>query len=71
MLLQVKNYLMEKGKANLREIAFHLRQSPETVREILAHWVRKGKVHRCEAPANCGSKCQLCKPEVAEVYQWL
>ena len=70
MLLSIKRFLRDKEQVNLQDIAFHLRQPPELVRDLLQHWVRKGKVQRCANPPNCGSKCQLCQPVVAEVYRW-
>lgn len=70
MLLALRDYLVQKQSANLQEIAWHFKQSPDMIRTLLAHWIRKGRVDRCDKPAGCGSRCQLCKPDVAEVYQW-
>ncbi|OGO90062.1 MAG: hypothetical protein A3F10_05180 [Coxiella sp. RIFCSPHIGHO2_12_FULL_42_15] len=71
MLLALRDYFIQKQTANLQEIAWHFKQPPEMMRALLEHWIRKGKICRCEKPAHCGMKCQRCKPEVAEVYQWL
>ncbi len=71
MLLELRDYLTEKQTANLQEMAWHFKQSPETVRLWLEHWIRKGRVCRAQNPVNCGTKCQACKPQVAEVYRWM
>jgi len=71
MLLEIKRYLMTKEKATLQELALNFRQQPETMRSMLNHWVCKGKVCQVDKPAGCGSRCQLCKPETAEIYQWV
>lgn len=70
MLLALRDYLVKKQTANLQEMAWHLKQSPDMIRRLLQHWMLKGKVCRCEKPANCGNACQLCKPDAAEIYQW-
>ena len=69
MLLEIKHYLISKKTANLQELSLHFKQQPDTMRCLLAHWIRKGKVCEIAKPAGCGSKCQLCKPLVAQVYQ--
>ena len=71
MLLAIKTFLTERKTANLQEIAVHFCQQPKTVRCMLDHWVRKGKVCRLGKPPGCGSKCQMCKPQFAEVYRWM
>lgn len=70
MLFELRDYLENKGAVNLQQLAIHFQQSPDTVRCWLQHWMRKGQVCRLASPAGCGSKCQLCRPEHAEVYQW-
>jgi putative ferrous iron transport protein C len=70
MLINIKNYLQKKQTANLQEIAWHCQQSLEITRDMLQIWLRKGKVKICPKPVGCGSKCQQCQPEFAEVYEW-
>lgn len=71
MLLEIKQYLIAKKTANLHEICLHFCKQPETVRCILTHWLRKGKVCRLEKPNGCQTRCQLCRPEYTEIYQWM
>lgn len=71
MLLQLRDYLQARESANLQEMAWHFNQSPETVRCWLGHWLQKGRVCRVENPLGCGTKCQVCQPQLAEVYRWV
>ena len=71
MLLLLRDFLRQKHTANLQEIAWHLKQSPELTRTLLEHWIRKGRVSPCEKPSGCGTRCQSCRPEYAQVYQWV
>ena len=70
MLLAIKHYLVERKTANLQELAAHFHQSPEVMRDMMAHWIRKGKV-TCFKPAGCGTRCQQCLPKFAETYLWV
>ena len=70
ILIDVKNYLKQKSVSNLQTMAVHFQRDPLVMRDILAHWVRKGVIAIEEKPVSCGIKCVQCKPEVAEVYRY-
>lgn len=71
MLLSIKKFLKEQKSANLQELSFYFCKHPDTMRYLLAHWIRKGKIRLVVKPKNCGIKCQACQPQFAEVYQWV
>ena len=71
MLLPIKAFLKERRFANLQELALHFCKQPETMRCLLAYWIRKGKVRFKEKPIDCGIKCQCCQPKFVEIYQWV
>lgn len=71
MLLSIKTFLKERKSANLQELSLHFCKHPDTMRCLLAHWIRKGKICRLVKPKGCGTKCQVCQPQFAEVYQWV
>lgn len=71
MLLEIKKYLIAKKMANLQELSIHFCKEPETIRCMLAHWLRKGKIGRLKNPVGCQIRCHTCRPELAEVYQWI
>jgi DNA-binding IclR family transcriptional regulator len=69
-LIDLKNYLRQQRQASLTELARHFRLEPDTVRAMLGHWQRKGKV--VEVPSGaCGKACLGCHsaPGV-EIYRW-
>ena len=70
-LLPIKSFLKERRFANLQELALHFCKQPETMRCLLAYWIRKGKVSFQEKPIGCGTKCQCCQPKFVEIYRWV
>ena len=68
MLLDIKQYIRERQTANLQEIAWHFKLTPDIARDMLQHWLRKGAIKRIDNPPGCGSDCMRCKPKYAEVY---
>ena len=71
MLLAIKHYLSVKKTAHLKELSLHFNQPPDVMRLMLQHWIRKGQIQAGPKPAGCGVQCHACKPEIAEVYEWL
>ena len=71
ILAELKDYLEARGQATLADMALHFRSQPEAVRDMLAVWVRKGRVRRLPAPAGCGGSCTQCDPATTEVYLWV
>lgn len=67
-LLAIKTYLVDRHRAPLRDIALHLRSSPEAVRGEMEVWIAKGKVRRLEE--RCGGGCCRCG-DTPEVYEWV
>jgi hypothetical protein len=71
MLLEIRDYMQQHKTANLKHIAAHLKQDELATRLMLEHWLRKGKLIKLPPPPGCGSRCQQCQPEFAEVYRWI
>ncbi len=71
MLVDIKAYLIERERASLQELAFHFRQKPDVMRDMMSYWVCKGKVCCIKDPPGCGSTCFKCQPELAEEYCWV
>jgi len=70
MLLEIKRYLMERQQVSLQDLALHFDTDTDAMRGMLATWIRKGKVTKCDAVAcgGCGSSCTTAQQE--EAYQW-
>lgn len=71
ILLEIKQFFRDKPSANLMELSMHFKQSPEAMRMMLSHWLRKGKLQLMPKPEGCGTRCVSCKKEYAETYQWV
>lgn len=68
-LVEVKAYLMERHRAGLGEIATHFDTSPDTVRQLLGHWIAKGRVRQVDA-GSCAAGCH-CHIRQDEIYEWV
>lgn len=70
ILLAVKQYFQGKPTANLMELSYHFKKSPQMMRFVLQHWIRKGCLKVLPKPQQCGTRCTSCQPENAETYIW-
>ena len=68
MLIALQEYLSGRGVCSLAEISQHFNTSPDAMRGMLAHWVRKGKLMK-EA-SGCNKGCLSCSTEQLEIYRW-
>ena len=69
MLIPLKHYLAEQGQVSLADLARHFKSSPDALRGMLSHWIRKGYV--CKETLGCSKGCASCPPEQTEIYRWL
>jgi hypothetical protein len=68
LLIDIKNYLAERGTASLSDIALHFGIPQSAAEPMLAQWERKGTVTRLASGATCGTgDCDGCK-EACSVY---
>ncbi|WP_330925672.1 FeoC-like transcriptional regulator [Candidatus Sororendozoicomonas aggregata] len=68
MLIAVQEYLSCQGVCSLTEISQHFNTSPDAMRGMLAHWIRKGKLMK--EVSGCQKGCLSCSPEHLEIYRW-
>ncbi len=69
ILLEIKEYVRSHGQASLRDIAAGFDLTEAAAEEMLAHWVRKGKIERVENGCSCRS-CKECSSPCEAVYRW-
>lgn len=71
-LLTIKQYLMNVKIASLASLCQYFKNAnPDLLRDMLGHWMRKGKV-RCSARTPlCGKKCMKCDLAQIEIYEWV
>ncbi len=75
-LTEVRNHIRAEGCVSLLGLARHLNTDPETVRPMVDHWVRKGRVTAeapsCALKSGKSSACAGCSSAGAtELYRWL
>ncbi|MCC2666452.1 MAG: hypothetical protein K0R24_828 [Gammaproteobacteria bacterium] len=70
-LLEIKRYLSEVKMASLSSLCTYFNCDSMLLRQMLAHWIRKGKVRQCLKTPKCGVKCQECSPLLTEIYEWV
>ncbi len=72
MLSALKHYLVAAKTANMAELAVVLDASPDAIRAMLSHWIRKGRVERVvNCMGACSQSCAGCNPHLLERYAWL
>ncbi|MHB1360815.1 MAG: FeoC-like transcriptional regulator [Rhodocyclaceae bacterium] len=70
ILSRVNDYLRERRRASLMDMAHGLDASPDALREMLAILERKGRVRRLPSGTACGGGCCKCNPADSELYEW-
>jgi len=51
-------------------MAYHFDTTPDAVKGMLEHWIRKGKVRRVEGSL-CNKGCCQAEPAHLEIYEWV
>lgn len=65
----LKQYLQERKKASLRDLALHFDASHEAIQNAMALWIRKDKVEVSES-SGCDKGCCQCSTELTTIYHW-
>ena len=68
MLIALRDYLNRRGIVTLAELSLHFDVSPDAMRGMLSHWIRKGMLTMEQSGCNKG--CVSCSPEQLEIYRW-
>ncbi|PWW81066.1 hypothetical protein CR164_12250 [Prosthecochloris marina] len=72
-LLELKEYLQNRGIVSINDLSVHYNASPETLEPMLEHWIRKGKLRKETPDSSCGNKkssCSCCTGNDVW-YQWI
>ena len=71
MLSEIRDYLSERGRAPLSDIALRLGVPPDAARGMIELLVRKGRVCRLASCPACSRGCGSCTEAAAnEIYEW-
>ncbi len=71
ILVELREYLIERKMAPLQDMAFHFNMEPETVRPMMDKWLSKGKVRFYDNNIGCSKGCCKCDPATIETYEWI
>jgi len=63
-LTELKSYLIENKRAPLIDIAHHFDVTPDAVKGMLGHWIRKGKVRPADSGGSNGYRVRLFQGEL-------
>ena len=70
VLTELKSYLMENRRATLIDLSHHFDVTPDAMKGMLEHWIRKGKVRHLEG-SRCTKGCCQTDPAHLEIYEWI
>lgn len=69
ILSRVNDYLRERRRASVSDMALGLGATPDALRDMLAILERKGRVRRLPSGTPCGGGCCKCDPAGIELYE--
>ncbi len=70
ILTDIKQYLQTNNRAVLIDLARHFDVTPDAMRGMLEHWIRKGKIKHLKGNI-CSKGCCQSKPADLEIYEWI
>ena len=70
ILTELLDYLKERRRASLIEIAHRFDTEPDAIRGMLQKWVVKGRLEKSLQTTDCGTGCCKCDPASTEIYAW-
>ena len=70
-LMDIKQYMMRVKVATLANLCQLFNAEPDTLRCMLNHWIKKGKIKQCIKKPACGSQCFKCPTTSTEMYEWI
>lgn len=69
MFSEIRNYLQERGRAPLTDLAHRFDMDEDALRGMLDLWVKKGKVTIHNPDGACGG-CTACDLGSQEICEW-
>lgn len=69
LLTDVRAFVAKHGRVQLSELVAHFEASPDALRDMLGHLVRKGQVR--EVAGNLCGSCNKCDLDTQIIYHWV
>ncbi|VVC75203.1 hypothetical protein AQUSIP_04900 [Aquicella siphonis] len=70
-LMEIKSHMMQVKVTTLGSLCSLFKTDPDTLRCLLSHWIKKGKIRQCVKKPACGTQCFKCPSAVTEIYEWV
>jgi putative ferrous iron transport protein C len=70
-LLEIKSHFQMVKSASIYQLSYHFKSDPAHLKEMLKHWIRKGKIRVCTKTSRCGTQCQSCAEDATIIYEWV
>lgn len=68
-LFALRDHLKQVKMASLATLCANFQSEPDTLRGMLAHWIRKGVIRQV-MPARVCKTCNACGQCAIEIYEW-
>ena len=69
ILSEVKQYIRQRQRVSLTDIANHFDVEADALRGMLDFWINKGKIQQSVSPS-CQSSCHCDFKQTVEYYEW-
>ncbi len=70
-LSDLRAYLRTRHAVSLATLSQHFGCDAVLLRQMLAHWQRKGAVRCFLRTSQCGGSCRQCPQASVEMYEWV
>ena len=71
ILADIKKYLSDHSEASLWNLCARFNTEPDTMRGMLKHWIRKGRLRELPKGSSCLKCCRACNSDCFEIYEWI
>ena len=71
ILTELKTYLIENKRVPLIDMAHRFDVTPDALKGMLEHWIRKGKVRLLEGSRCSKGCCSQGDPTLLQIYEWI
>jgi DeoR/GlpR family transcriptional regulator of sugar metabolism len=69
MLTEIRDYIKQRERVSVEDIALHFDITPELAAQQIRHWEAKGKVILLQTSHRC-SGCKGCQGQSTQIYAW-
>lgn len=71
MLLQIREYIAREGVVSTQQLTRAFQLDLQAIEPMLACWVKKGIIAKCEGQTPCRSACFKCGPKKPDYYKYI